>query len=165
MEASLGPMPRSGLATVVRGAVGGVVATAAMSVVMLGARRYGLVGKLAPEEITEDALDAAGVDRDESTEDAVTVASHFAYGTGSGVAYALAGARLPGPPVLRGVVFATGLLLVSYQGWVPAARILPPLQAQTPGGRWTLVVSHLVFGATLGAAVAALARPHGEGSA
>lgn len=155
-------MRRPGLAPVLRGALGGVVATAAMSVVMIGARRFGVVGKLAPEEITEDALDAAGVDRDESTEDAVAVASHFAYGTGSGVVYALAGSRLPGPPVLRGVGFATVLLLVSYQGWVPAARILPPLQAQTPGGRWTLIVSHLVFGATLGAAVAALAGHSGE---
>jgi hypothetical protein len=145
-------------AAVARGVAGGLVATTAMSVVMLAARRLGIVGKLAPEHITEHALDAAGVDRGEGAENAASAVAHFAYGAGNGVVFALVSPRVPGvpgawPPVVKGVVFAGALLLVSYQGWIPAARILPPLQAQTTGGRWTLIASHLVYGAALAGVV------------
>jgi hypothetical protein len=137
------------VARVARGAFAGTVATAAMGLVMLGARRAGCVGELAPEEITEAGLDAAGADRSERSENALATAAHFAYGAGNGALYSLVAPRLPGPPLTRGLTFAAGLLLVSYEGWVPAARILPPLHAQTRGGRWTLVAGHLVYGATL----------------
>jgi glycine/D-amino acid oxidase-like deaminating enzyme len=131
------------------GAVGGALATAAMSVVMLASRRLGLVGTLAPEHVTEAALDAAGVERDEGEEDAATSLAHFAYGTASGAVFGLVGPHLPGPRAARGLLFAGGLLLVSYEGWVPAARILPPLRVQTPAGASTLVTSHLVYGVVL----------------
>jgi hypothetical protein len=120
-----------------------------MGLVMLGARRAGFVGELAPEEITEAGLDAAGAERSEQSENALATAAHFAYGAGNGALYSLVAPRLPGPPLMRGLTFAAGLLFVSYEGWVPAARILPPLHAQTGGGRWTLVAGHLVYGATL----------------
>jgi hypothetical protein len=134
---------------VTRGALGGVAATAAMSLVMLASRRLGLVGKLAPEHITEETLDAAGVQRDEGEEDVATTLAHLAYGTANGAVFALVAPRMPGPPALRGLLFAGGLLLVSYEGWVPAARILPPLHVQTRGGAWTLVASHVVYGVVL----------------
>jgi hypothetical protein len=129
--------------------MGGAVATAAMSLVMLASRRLGLVDKLAPEHITEEALDAAGVERDEGEEDVATTLAHFAYGTANGAVFGLVGPHLPGPRAVRGLLFAGGLLLVSYEGWVPAARILPPLRVQTPGGACTLVISHIVYGVAL----------------
>jgi len=132
-----------------RGAVGGALATAAMSLVMLASRRLGLVRKLAPEHITEEALDAAGIERDQDDEDIATSLVHLAYGTANGAVFALVGPHLPGPRALRGLLFAGALLLVSYEGWVPAARILPPLRAQTPGGASTLVTSHIVYGVVL----------------
>jgi Family of unknown function (DUF6789) len=132
-----------------RGAAGGTLATAAMSLVMLASRRLGLVGKLAPEHITEEALAKAGVDRDEAEEDAATTLAHFSYGVANGAVFALVGPHLPGPRAVRGLLFAGGLLLVSYEGWVPAARILPPLRDQTPRGAWTLVTSHFVYGLVL----------------
>jgi len=136
---------------ITRGAVAGAAATAAMSAVMLACQRLGLVGKQPPEHITEQALDAADVDRDEPSENAATVAAHFAYGIGNGAAFALVARRLPGSAVTRGLIFASGLLLVSYEGWVPAARILPPLRSQAPGTAWTLVAGHVTYGAVLGA--------------
>jgi uncharacterized membrane protein YagU involved in acid resistance len=135
----------------VRGGAAGTIATAAMSVVMLGARRAGVVSKLAPEHVTEAGMAAADVDRDERTEDIASTAVHLAFGAGTGVVFALVAPHVGGPPVAKGLVYGAGVLLVSYEGWVPAARILPPLHAQTPGGRWTLIASHAVFGATLGA--------------
>lgn len=132
-----------------RGAAGGVLATAAMSLVMLASRRLGLVGKLAPEHITEEALDAAGAERDQGEEDVATSLAHLAYGTANGAVFGLVGPHLPGPRAVRGLLFAGGLLLVSYEGWVPAARILPPLHAQRPGGAWTLITGHAVYGVVL----------------
>lgn len=134
---------------IARGAAGGVLATGAMSLVMLASRRLGLVDKLAPEHIMEEALDVAGVERDEGEEDVATSVAHFAYGTASGALFGLVGPHLPGPRAVRGLLFAGGLLLVSYEGWVPAARILPPLRVQTPGGACTLVTSHIVYGVAL----------------
>jgi hypothetical protein len=132
-----------------RGAVGGILATGAMSLVMVASRRLGIVGKLAPEHITEQTLDAAGVQRDEAEERVATGLAHFAYGTANGAVFALVGPHLPGPRALRGLLFAGGLLLISYEGWVPAARILPPLREQTAGGAWTLVTSHAVYGVVI----------------
>ena len=139
-------------AAIARGAAGGLLATGAMSLVMLASRRLGLVGELAPEHITADTLDAAGVDRDEDAQDATSTVAHVAFGTANGALFALVRPGLPGPPVARGLLFAAALLLVSYEGWVPATGILPPLRAQTPGGRWTLITSHIAYGITLGVA-------------
>jgi hypothetical protein len=133
-----------------RGATAGLVATAAMGLLMLAARRVGLVDKLAPEQITETGLDAAGVAGNERAEDAASTAAHLAYGAANGVLFAFVSHRLPGSPMGRGLAFATVLLLVSYEGWVPAARILPPLHAHSAGGRWTLVAGHALYGTILG---------------
>lgn len=136
-----------------RGAAAGVVASAAMGLVLLASRRLGLVSKLAPEEITEAGLDVGEADLTEQSENAASTVAHFAYGAANGALFAAVAPRLPGPPLARGLTFAAGLLLVSYEGWVPAARVLPPLHNQTSGGRWTLVTGHLVYGAILGGLV------------
>ena len=65
---------------------------------MLAARRVGLVGKLAPEPITEAGLDAAGVAGNERAEDAASTAAHLAYGAANGVLFVLVSHRLPVPP-------------------------------------------------------------------
>jgi Family of unknown function (DUF6789) len=133
-----------------RGATAGLGAAAAMGLLMLAARRVGLVDKLAPEQITEAGLEAAGVAGNEPAEDAASTAAHLAYGAANGVLFAFVSHRVPGSPMGRGLAFAAVLLLVSYEGWVPAARILPPLHAHTAGGRWTLVAGHALYGTVLG---------------
>ena len=138
------------LGAALRGASAGLVATAAMGLVMLSSRRLGLVGKLGPEHITEAGLDAAGLAGNERAENAASTAAHLTYGAANGALFALVSHRLSGPPAARGLAFAGALLLVSYEGWVPAARILPPLHAHTVGGRWTLITGHAVYGAVLG---------------
>jgi hypothetical protein len=143
------------LGTALRGAAGGLVASGVMGLVMLSSRRLGLVGKLAPEHITEAGLDAAGVASGERAENAASTAAHLAYGATNGALFAFLSHRLPGAPAARGLAFAGALLLVSYEGWVPAARILPPLHAHTTGGRWTLIAGHAVYGTVLGRLVRA----------
>jgi hypothetical protein len=116
----------------------------------LAARRLGLVSKLAPEHITEAAMDMVEVEATEPVDNAVATISHLAYGAANGAAFALVRPRLPVGSLVGGLGFAGALLLASYEGWVPAAKILPPLHEQTTGGRWTLIVGHAVYGAALG---------------
>jgi hypothetical protein len=120
-----------------------------MGLLMLVPRRLSLVGKLAPEHITVAGLHAAGLAGNERAENAASTAAHLAYGAANGALFASVSHRMPGPAA-RGLAFAAVLLLVSYQGWVPAARILPPLQAHSAAGRWTLIAGHAVYGTVLG---------------
>ncbi len=146
------------LTSAVRGAGAGATASGAMGLVLLGATRAGIVSKVAPEEITEGALDAVGVNAAEAAANAASTMSHFASGAASGALDALVHGRLPVAPVLGGVAFAGLLMVASYEGWVPAVGALPSLRAQTPGGRWTLIAGHAVSGAVLGQLASSTSR-------
>jgi uncharacterized membrane protein YagU involved in acid resistance len=135
-----------------RGAAAGVAATAAMSVVMLGAQRNGLVPEPPPELLVDRTLDAAGVQADEKTTNAAATVSHFAFGAAAGALFGVLRRHLPWPPPWPGLAYGTAVAAASYQGWIPAAGLLPPLDDQSPGLRRTVVLSHLVYGATLDAA-------------
>ena len=130
-----------------------------MGGVFLAARHLGIVSKVAPEQITGAALDAAGSAPDDTVEDAASTASHLAYGAANGAVFAVVGSRLPGGPLVRGLTFAGALLLVSYEGWVPATRVMAPLHRQTTGGRWTLIAGHAVYGTVLGLLTGCRTRP------
>ena len=142
-------MSRSFTVRVALGAAAGAAATVAMSGVMLASYASGRVRKVAPEAITDAALDEVG-GASAPVEKAATVAGHFAYGTANGVLFSLAAPHLPGRGVTKGVLFGLVLLVVSYGGWVPAVGILPPLDEQKRARFATLTLAHLVYGAVLG---------------
>ncbi len=144
----MGLIPRGtpGVVDVVRGALAGVVATGAMSALMLALRRQ--VGEQPPDAIVEHAARGVGATPTEREADAAANLLHLAFGAGIGGAYAL----LPrvGPPVARGVVTALGVYAVSYQGWIPALGILPPATQDRPGRPAVMAAAHVVYGAVLG---------------
>ena len=136
------------------GAVAGILATGLMSAVMLGAKRIGLMGAMPPETITARFLDRLGWhSRSGETQDFLAVVTHVGFGATAGSLFAVIQRRLrpPVPPVVAGMVFATGVWLVSYQGWVPALGIMAPASRDRPGRPQSMLVAHLVFGAVLGA--------------
>lgn len=138
---------------ILNGAVGGAIATAAMSALMLTAQRLGLMGKQPPEAITEVALDAGGAHhRDEGTENALASVLHFAFGMGVGALFGLLRRHLPKkvPAAVDGVVFASFIWVSSYEGWVPALGILPPASEDRPGRPQSMYLAHIVYGAVLG---------------
>jgi len=144
------------LKALVDGAIGGGVGTAVMSLVMLGARRAGLMGEHPPEKITARMLDAVGLHRrDAETQDALAVAGHFAFGIAAGALFAVQRRRLrpPIPSVLHGALFATLVWAVSYKGWVPGLEIMPPPERDRPDRPLVMLVAHWVYGAVLGAIV------------
>ena len=134
-----------------RGAAAGVVATGVMSLLMVAARRAGLMGRMPPEKITARLLRSAGLPHGRRTQDAAATALHFGFGAGAGALFGATVRRSRLPPVLAGSVFGAGVWLVSYMGWVPALGIMPPPQDDRPGRPQSMLLAHLVYGGVLGA--------------
>ena len=146
-----------------RGAAAGAVATGTMSALMLAAQETGFMGQQPPEKIAEAVLDAAEVPAPGPTDEALAIFLHFVFGASCGALFQTVRARVHAPeqlrdepamePVVEGMAFGTLVWLVSYLGWVPALRIMPAPSRDRPGRPETMVLAHLVYGATLGACV------------
>jgi hypothetical protein len=137
--------------SIVLGACAGGLATVAMSAVMKMAERLGLMGKQPPEEITESALAAADVEPANAPTKALAVVAHLGFGGLAGALYGCAQwVRPPRFPVARGIGFGLLVWTVSYRGWVPALRIMPPPERDRPGRPESMVAAHVVYGAALG---------------
>ena len=145
------------------GALAGLAATAPMTLAMKlmheqlpREERY----PLPPRQVTEGMAEKAGVNEalDEEEREAATWVSHFAYGTACGALYgALSGERVDSRPVLAGVGFGVAVWAGSYLGWLPAAGILSPATEHPARRNALMIAAHVVWGATTGAALAALA--------
>ncbi len=144
------------------GAIGGIVATGPMTVVMIllhrrlpPQERY----SLPPREITMKIASKAGVagELTGSVRTAATLLSHFSYGAAAGALYTGAlDAREA--PLGKGLLFGLFVWAVSYLGLLPAAGILSPA-TDHPGRRNALMIAaHLMWGVTLGAFVKLLAE-------
>jgi len=141
---------------IVDGALGGAIGTAAMSAVMAVGAKLGLLGTAPPETIAAQALAAVGIRRrKEEAQDVLTVVGHVGFGIAIGALFAVLHRRLrlPIPPAIHGIVFATIVWVVSYKGWVPALGLRPPPERDRPGRPATMLVAHWVFGWMLGAIV------------
>lgn len=134
------------------GIAGGTIATVSMSAVMLGAQRLGLLGRMPPEIITEEALRRA--ERRAPPPRArrlAGAAAHFAFGAAAGALYAWGSERLGRRGPAYGVAYGTAVWLASYAGWIPALGILPPPPRDRRGRPTSMLVAHWVYGATLDA--------------
>lgn len=135
-----------------RGTAAGTVATGAMSVVMLTAKRAGWMGKQPPERIVAAGLDALGVDRNRSTQRGLAAAAHVVYGAACGAVFATFATTLRrSHAAVAGAAFGFGVWALSYLGWVPALGIMPPAHRDRPGRPTAMIAAHLVYGAALGA--------------
>ena len=145
------------VASVLVGAMAGALSTVAMSAVMLGAKRAGVTGELPPERITRKAIDTVSVEPlDDRTEDAIAAVAHLGFGAGAGALFGLLTTRTvaargsPAVAAFTGMLYATGIWLVSYQGWVPALGIMPPASGDRRERVVTMLAAHWVYGAALG---------------
>jgi hypothetical protein len=131
-----------------------------MTGVMFAAQRLGLLGELPPRTISRAGLRALRVHESEEELDVLATANHFAFGAACGALFAAAssGPARRAPLVLAGIAFGTAVWIVSYAGWVPALRILPPPTRDRPDRPAVMLAAHWVFGATLGALVRARGR-------
>ena len=150
--------------SVLVGATAGAVATVAMSALMLGAKRVGITGTLPPELIARDALRAVGQKTPGAEEEHTLAAvAHLGFGAAAGALFAILTERadavrstLIAAPA--GMLYASGIWLVSYQGWVPACGIMPPASRDRRGRVATMLAAHWVYGAALGVLTSVLRR-------
>ena len=139
------------------GAAGGAAATVPMSLVMVGAKRLGLLQVLPPEEITDEVMARAGADVDEGASNVLSTISHLGYGAGAGAAYQLlVPARAQGAG--SGIAFALALYAGSYLGLLPALGLKPAGQGRSNVETGVMVLAHVVFGAVLGESAARARR-------
>ncbi len=140
----------------VRGAESGVLATAAMSAVMLAGDRAGLMSDQPPKRIVRALLPGHG-HRPKRGERVLGALAHFGFGAAGGAAFALlCGGRRA--PVTLGVTYGLAIWFVSYQGWVPKLGVLPPIPEDRPGRQAVMAAGHVVYGATLALAANGLRR-------
>jgi hypothetical protein len=141
------------LNTVVEGAVAGAIATIPMSAVMYAADKADLMGEYPPEIIAEKTLDAAGIHQGKDVNDAAATIAHLGFGAAAGALFALLHRRseLPAPPIAEGIGYGLLVYAVSYNGWIPAIRIMPPPESDRPGRQPSMAAAHVVYGATLAA--------------
>jgi hypothetical protein len=125
-----------------------------MSLLMLGAKRAGLMGTQPPERITARMASRLGWRRrSRESQDLAATLLHLGFGAGAGALFNVirSGLRLPVPAVVQGVVFGSGIWLVSYMGWVPWLQLMPPADEDRPGRPQTMLAAHWLYGGVLGA--------------
>jgi hypothetical protein len=139
------------------GALGGALGTATMSLFMAAAHRSGMLGTPPPAIIADAAIDGRGDGGGASSRNALALAGHFGFGSAAGVLFGLLHRRFRPHrhssifPALQGVTFGLLVWAVSYKGWIPALGIMPPPERDRPGRPVTMIVAHIIYGATLGA--------------
>lgn len=136
------------------GLLAGFVATLPMTVfMMLLYRRLPKKEQypLPPRQIAMELAEQAGVKESlpETERTTLTLIAHFAYGTVMGAFYSLVAGKVPGPSVLKGVVFGLLVWAGSYLLLLPALGILRsaihhPLRRNT-----LMIAAHIIWGGVL----------------
>jgi hypothetical protein len=81
----------------------------------------------------------------------MTALAHLGYGMVGGAVYAATLGRARAVPrPLSGLCFGLLVWLGSYEGWVPALRMMPPASRDRPDRVFTMVAAHVVYGAFMG---------------
>jgi uncharacterized protein DUF6789 len=129
------------------GAFSGVLATAAMSAVMLAGDRAGLMGEHPPKRIARAALPGHR-HRPKPGEGVLGAVTHFAFGATCGALFAV---TMDGREsrLSLGVAYGLAIWAVSYQGWVPGLGIMPPIHRDRPGRQVVMAAGHVVYGTVL----------------
>ncbi|MFG2076341.1 DUF6789 family protein [Nonomuraea maritima] len=151
------PKKSSGMkGALVRGAISGAVATAAMSGVMVAGQRAGMLPEQPPKRIVR-ALLPGHRHRRKQGEGVMGALAHVGFGTVSGSVYGLVtrGRRVPVPV---GVAYGLALWIGGYAGWVPGLGVLPPIPRDRPGRQWVMAAGHVVYGTALACVMNGLAR-------
>lgn len=150
-------------ATPADGAIAGLVATLPMSIVMLVLHKMLPRSEqypLPPEQITAEIAERADIESASRgrMRDILSVFAHFSFGASVGSAFVPVARFSPLPTILTGLLYGFMVWFVSYQGWIPSARILPPASRQPARRNLMMIVAHLVWGSTLVLLLRRLAR-------
>jgi hypothetical protein len=121
-------------------------ATGAMSAVVGLADKLGIMEEEPPRIIVSSLLP---VPPKSALTNSLAVMAHLGYGTAAGVVFSL----FPQPwrsSMRLGTAYGAVVYLIGYEGWLPLLGILPPAHRDHPPRVATMLVSHLVYGSSLG---------------
>jgi uncharacterized membrane protein YagU involved in acid resistance len=137
----------------IRGAAGGLVATAIMTTVIYAGKALGLLQEPPPKQITENAERSAGVEPGQMPETAFTLswlASHFGFGAVGGLLYPWLRRAYPGPPLISGALYGLSIWFQAYLGFLPELNLYPRATEDSTSRQAVMVAAHIVYGATVG---------------
>jgi uncharacterized membrane protein YagU involved in acid resistance len=142
--------------SIVTGGIGGLVATAPMTVAMEAMHRQLPPREqypLPPRQITENVAEEIGVGEhlDEGERVAATLVAHFAYGAAAGTVFSVIEKHLPGPAVVKGIGFGLAVWTGSYLGLLPATGLLSSAKHHPARRNALMIAAHVVWGAATGA--------------
>ena len=145
------------------GSLAGAVATLPMTVAMEAMfRRLPWMQKhpLPPRTITVRLAERVGIAQqlDETDRRAASLAAHFGYGAAMGGVYGAVHEQIPLPLGVRGAAFGLAVWAASYQGWLPAAGILPAATHQPSERNNLMIAAHVVWGVSLDVLLAMMRR-------
>ena len=131
------------------GAAAGVLATFAMSTVMLGAQRLGLLGEQPPRKVANAVLDTIAPTADEPMRELGTTVVHLGIGALAGIAHQLGrrAARRPEPAAPLGAAVGGGFWALNYWVLAPVSGLMPPPDRDRPDRPIVMFIAHLVWGA------------------
>jgi hypothetical protein len=113
-----------------------------MTAVMLAGDR--VMGTQPPTRIVERVEETAALDPPDAVTSVLAAVAHVGMGAAAGGVYGLLPKGIPSALTLSAVVYTA-----SYEGWVPAARILPPAHEDRPGRPAVMIAAHAAFGIVL----------------
>ncbi|NYI07195.1 hypothetical protein [Allostreptomyces psammosilenae] len=143
------------LTSAAQGAVAGVAGTTAMSTMMEGAGRLSGLREQPPRTVMRALLPGRAQPR--PVERSAAVLGHLGFGATSGALFGVltAGRR---PPSWLGAAYGLAVWAASYEGWIPAAGILPPAHRDHPHRAATLALAHLPYGVVTARALRRMRR-------
>ncbi|WP_169947932.1 DUF6789 family protein [Microbispora sp. H11081] len=134
----------------VNGAVGGALATAVYSAMLMAADRAGVLEEPPPRRFAR--LTFPGREKPRRGENVLGTIAHFAFGSSCGSVLGLlsAGQRVPVP-----IGTAYGLLVWYFgcQGMAPSIGVHPPVPKDRVGRQAALLAGHLLWGTALALAL------------
>ena len=137
----------------IAGAAGGLGGSVLMGAAMVVGREVGLISKPPPAAIADRVVEGAiGETPSPAAEQGLATAAHLVFGTVAGAAFGAVAARLPRrvPLLAAALTYATAIWAVSYGGWVPALRLMPPPQDDEPARPPFMIAVHWLYGLSLG---------------
>ena len=132
---------------VLAGLLGGIAGTAVMTVVMRALHRrlpHRDRHPLPPRHIVMAMADKSGIGRPDSedTRRRLTLAGHYAYGTGLGALYGVMSPETRWAPLTGGIPFGLAVWSGSYLGWLPAAGLYRSATHESAPRNLLMVASH-----------------------
>jgi Family of unknown function (DUF6789) len=140
----------------IRGGVAGILATIAMSLPMLAARRSGLIDRQPPEEITDRLASSASAPLEGSGLTFGTAVAHIGFGALAGILYGSITRHLGVGRTGAWLGPAYGLLIwaLGYRGILPRLGLIRTTDEAGGARDGVMLFAHLVFGAVLGRSTA-----------